>query len=77
MNNTGNYVKIEVLDSKKRNRDFWYLDISKLNLKDLIKLREEVKNKSESLGIVLTNIIETESGIIIRGYSLILKKKHN
>ena len=37
---------------------------------------DEITNNIKSMS-EKDDIIETESGIIIRGYSLILKKKHN
>ena len=60
-----NYIKIEVYNTKKNCIEFWYLDISRLNLTDLIKLRKEILGKTNHLEAVLTEIIARES---IGGY---------
>lgn len=60
-----NYVKIEVYNTEKNCTEFWYLDISNLNLTDIIKLKKEILGKSEHLETVLTKIIARES---ISGY---------
>ncbi len=56
-----NYVKIEVYNTEKNCTDFWYLDISKISLTNLIKLRQEILKHNSNLDAVLVDIINREA----------------
>lgn len=63
MEQPNDYIKFEIYDKQKRTPNLWYIDISKLSLTDLINLRKEISGKDINLEVVLTNIIDRETGI--------------
>lgn len=65
-----NFIKIETYNKEKNCTDFCYLDISKLSLTDLIKLRKEIIGKDHHLETVLTDIIDRESGNSYENYKM-------